>query len=214
MIKIGLTGNFYSGYDEVADIFENMKVPVFDADIVLKYIINFSGKHMQKIKSELGDDIYSLGLLDTRKFNNNSDFDKLLNIVELDIIKAYEKWRINNYNSFYTIFKSSILFERKLDKSMNFNISVYKPKNIRKDEIWTKTQMPFSTIDNILSNEMNEIGKNEKADYIIHNYSSWKQSVEKQIEHIDKSIMNKKNKNISDRFDSISIEQSVKNMFT
>ena len=76
---------------------------------------------------------------------------------------------------------------------MNFNISVYKPKNIRKDEIWTKTDMPFTTIDNILSNEMNEIGKNEKADYIVHNYINWSQTLKKQIEHINKSLMNKRN---------------------
>lgn len=193
MLKIGLTGNFYSGYDKVAELFEEMNIPVFDADLVLKYLVNFSGKHIDKIKSSLGDDIYSRCLLDTRKFNTNEEFDKLLDIVELDIFKAYEKWRINNYDSFYTILKSSILFERKIDKSMNFNISVYKPKNIRKDEIWTKTDMPFTTIDNILSNEMNEIGKNEKADYIVHNYENWSQTLKKQIEHINKSLMNKRN---------------------
>lgn len=211
MIKIGLTGNFHSGYDEVAEIFEKMNVPVFDADLVLKYLINFSNKHIKKIKSKLGDDVYSIGLLDVRKFNNNDDFDKLLDIVELDIIKSYEKWRINNYNSFYTIFKSSILFERKMDKSMNFNISVYKPKNIRKDEIYTKTDMPFTVIDGILSNEMNEISKNEKADYIVHNYKSWNQSLQKQIEHINKSLMNKENSN---RIDSMSMGSCVRNMFS
>ena len=40
MIKIGLTGNRYSGKDRVCKIFEQISIPVFQADVVLKFIIN------------------------------------------------------------------------------------------------------------------------------------------------------------------------------
>ena len=40
MIKVGLSGNRYAGKDAVSRLFEQIRVPVFDADIVLKFILN------------------------------------------------------------------------------------------------------------------------------------------------------------------------------
>ena len=179
MYKVGLTGNFYSGYNEVAEIFEAKNIPVFNADVVLKFMLNYSEKHIRKIKEKFGND-------------------KILDIVQLDLIKAYEKWRIKNYNSHYTIFKSSILFERKINTSMNFNISVFRPKTERRRELTTFTSMPPFTIDNILDNEMDELQKNGKSDYVIHNYGISKQgssefAVESQVNNINKALVKKGN---------------------
>jgi len=198
MYKVGLTGNFYSGYNEVAEIFEAKGVPVFDADVVLKFMLNYSEKHVRKIKEKFGNDIYKMCLLDTKMLNTNKDFDKLLDVVELDLIKSYEKWRIKNYNSHYTIFKSSILFERKINTSMNFNISVFRPKTERRRELTTFTSIPPLTIDNIIDNEMDELQKNGKSDYVIHNYGISQQGssefgVEAQINNINKALIKKGN---------------------
>jgi len=198
MYKVGLTGNFYSGYNEVAEIFEAKGVPVFDADVVLKFMLNYSEKHIRKIKEKFGNDIYKMCLLDTKMINTNKEFDKLLDVVELDLVKAYEKWRIKNYNSHYTIFKSSIIFERKIEKFMNFNISVFRPKTERRRELTIFTSIPPLTIDDILDNEMDELEKNGKSDYVIHNYGISKQGssefgVEAQINNINKALIKKGN---------------------
>ena len=52
MIKVGLTGNFHSGQNQVSEILEKLDVPVFDADLILKYLINYSKPHNQKIHQE------------------------------------------------------------------------------------------------------------------------------------------------------------------
>jgi len=39
MIKVGLSGNRYSGKTAVSKMFKQIGIPVFDADIVLKFII-------------------------------------------------------------------------------------------------------------------------------------------------------------------------------
>jgi dephospho-CoA kinase len=36
MIKVGLSGNRYSGKNEVCNIFRKLTIPVFEADTVLK----------------------------------------------------------------------------------------------------------------------------------------------------------------------------------
>lgn len=204
MLKVGLTGNFYSGYDNAANLFEHHNVPVFDADLVLKFMINYSEKVIKKIKGEFGQDIYLLGLLDMKKFQTNSDFDRLFKLIQLDLIKSYEKWRLKHTNSAYTIFKSSVLFERSLDTSMNFNISVFRPQNERKKDIQNLTTLPSMTIDTIISNEMDELTKNQKSDFVIHNYSSYfrdsiNMGIVNQIITIDKAIRKKVVSNLSDQ---------------
>jgi dephospho-CoA kinase len=210
MIKVGLTGNFYSGYNEVGEIFEEKGIPVFDADVVLKFMINYSPKHIEKIKEKFGDDIYKLCLLDMKRFSTSKKFDDLLDILQLDLMKSYEKWRIRNYNHFYTIFKSSILFERNLDTSMNFTISVFRPKVERRYDLKTHTSMPISTIDDILNGEMDELIKNGKADFVVHNYNNYSLSsnadyVNTQVININKALMNKSGK----RDDSTQIIKNI-----
>lgn len=205
MYKIGLSGNFYSGYDQISRMFQSQGILVFDADTILRFMVNYSPKHIKLIKQSFGDSIYNFGLLDMKLLQSNKDFDKVLDILQTDLMKAYEKWRINNWNAVYTIFKSQILFERKINQSMDFNISVYKPSIERRHEIQEKTSIPISTIDHILRNEMSELDKNQKSDFVIHNYSF--HDIKKQLENINKAIL-KKNYHSDDSY------QSVKSMFT
>jgi dephospho-CoA kinase len=163
---------------------------------------------MNKIKFTFGENIYYAGLLDLKKFDTNDKFNKLLDIIELDLVKSYEKWRIKNWNKFYTIFKSSILFERGLDKNMNFNITTFTPELQRKQDILNATQMPRETIDNILSNEMDELIKNQKATYVIHGYRGLSE-LRKSVNNVHKAIMNKNSQGVLHNDDS-----SAKNIFS
>ena len=170
MYKVGLTGNFYSGYGDVADAFEMKGVPVFDSDLVLKFMINYSESTIEKMKSKFGTSIYRQGLLDMKRFESESEMERLLDYLQLDLMKSYEKWRVKHLNKPYTIFKSSILFEKDLNQSMNFVITTYRPKVDRRKDIQSLTHLPYSKISDILDNEMDEDKKNEKSDYVIHNY--------------------------------------------
>jgi dephospho-CoA kinase len=97
-MKIALTGNYYSGQYEVSFLLRDKNVPVFDADVVLKYILNFSPKHMNKISTVFGEDYYNYGLLRLNLFKKTKDWDKLLDVVEYDLLQCYEKFRLKNKN--------------------------------------------------------------------------------------------------------------------
>jgi len=53
MVKIGLTGNRYSGKDRTARLFEQITIPVFHADIILKFILNHNFEMQHKLKPKL-----------------------------------------------------------------------------------------------------------------------------------------------------------------
>jgi dephospho-CoA kinase len=203
MYKVGLTGNHFSGQDEVAKIFEDFDVPVFDANIITKFLINFSPKHISLIKNNFGNDIYKVGLLDLNQFTTNQHFNKLLDIIEFDILSQYEKFRIKHKNDFYTIFYCDNLFERSLDKYMNFVVNSYKPSHQRQYEMKYYTSYPFPLIENIFKNEMSPFTKNSKSDYVINNFNQngdYKSDItvglENKVKDIHKKIMSKKTSDI------------------
>ncbi len=134
MLKIGLTGNVCSGMDKVGDLFKTLGVPVFDADLALKFLINYRIDVINLLKGQFGKDIYTNGIIDGSKFNT-ARFNILLDIAQIELIKLYETWRFLNKDASYTIFKSSILFERGLESIMNYSISTFLPKNDRAIEL-------------------------------------------------------------------------------
>lgn len=199
MYKVALTGNYYSGQHEVSKIFEDFNVKVFDANLVTKFLLNFSPIHTEKVKEYFGNDIYSFGLLNLNKFTNNSKFDELLDLIELDLLKSYEKFRLSNSKEFYTIFCYDFLYERHLDSHFDYKISCYRPSDYRKSDMKFLTNFSFTDIEKILDNEMSEHTKNTKSDHMIQNYNFGTNNLEdivvgleKQIKDIHKKIMNRK----------------------
>ena len=198
MLKIGLTGNYYSGQNEVSKSFENIGVKVFDADLLLKYLINYSRPHMEKVKESFGESSYNMGLLNFAKFKSNKNWNDLIDLLEFDIIKSYERFRLNHKDDLYTVFKYSFLFERRLNDSMDSVINCYRPKYLRRNDMKSLTYMDIYKIDFVLDNEMNEIFKNKKSTYVINNYIQSDLNEEKsyinldsKVQKINNSIQNK-----------------------
>src|ERR1035437_772779 len=133
MIKVALTGNRYSGKNTVIKQFKSHDVPVFDSDTVLKFIINYNNQAILKIKQEFGENSIRFGTVDPVKFDTDVKLDRLFDIVEFDLMDAYKRWLLKYPIYSYTIFKSSILFERKLERIFHFTINVFCPLKTRVD---------------------------------------------------------------------------------
>jgi len=199
MIKVGLTGNICSGYEKVGLLFKSLGVPVFDADIALKFLINYREDIIRNIKIQFGEGIYEKGAIDPNKFNTTEKFDKLLSIAELELMRLYESWRFYNKDASYTIFKSSVLFERKLNDSMNYVISTFRPRDERASSL-TRLGMKMIEAYDILDSEMDELLKNQRSEWIIHNYSD-SLSLITQVKQIHEKIESKSIKSLLDRSD-------------
>ena len=174
MIKIGLTGNRYSGKDTVSRLFEQIKVPVFNADVILKFILNFDINVNKDILDNYGEYIFTgpESMIDPKKIRSKKDFDKLVNFAEFELKRAYERFRLEHKQSVYTIFHSSILFERGWDKDMDYTINVFAPKDVRSLRCEKVTKQSAYNISELMKGEMDDLFKNKLADYTIHNYAS------------------------------------------
>ena len=172
MIKVGLTGNRYSGKDVCSKIFQQIDVPVFNADIVLKFILNYNYEINYKIRNAFGD-VFSLNgdLLDINKFSEKRKFDDLIDIIEYELLNAYDEFNKRNKQKIYTIFHSSILFEREWHKIMDYNICVFSSKEERINRCKKITNLEEYRLKQLMGSEMGDLVKNSLSDFIISNYS-------------------------------------------
>ena len=170
MIKIGLSGNRYSGKTRVANLFKQIGIPVFDADTVLRFILNYNWELLAEIKHELGSEIFQGDYLNFREIKNPEVFNNVLKLVEPDILRAYDRFN-KKQNSIYTIFHSSILFERGWDKNMDRSISIFASYTDRISRCKQLTKMGLLVINDLSKTEMDPLEKNRLSDYTIHNYN-------------------------------------------
>lgn len=173
MIKVGLSGNRYSGKNRVATLFHQIGVPVFEADVILKFIINNNYELQGEIADRIGRSCFNKeGFLDHNKIISGGNFSKILDVVEPELYKAWKKFTKKNYKSIYCIFHSSILFEREWNSGMDLNISVFSPYADRVDRCKYLTNKSISSIYDLSKREIDELDKNNLSNYVIHNYNN------------------------------------------
>ena len=111
MITLGLSGSRYSGKKTTVEVFKRIGIPVFDADLIVKFILNHNHELLSDVRREIGSDLFLNHQLDFRRLKK-STFDKVLDVVEDDLFNAFNKFcdRYERKGAIYTIFHSSLLF--------------------------------------------------------------------------------------------------------
>jgi dephospho-CoA kinase len=215
LLNIALTGSRCSGKDGIAKLFRQLGVPVFDADAVIKYILNYRQSMPDSVRKAFGREYVFGEYINPIAFDTDDKFESLINIIEFEIFEAYERFRKKHKGKQYTIFHSSIVFEKNWSKKFDRVITVFTPKQERIERYKALTGDSLQTIHVIFSNEINEIQKNQSSDFIIHNYQE-ADNILKQVENIDGIIVdyyisiNKKREVESSLFDT----QTHKNIYT
>jgi dephospho-CoA kinase len=111
------------------------------------------------------------GLLDYNKVKSSGNFDKIIDIIEPDLFNAYKRFNERNKESIYSIFHSSILFERGWNKKMHYNINIFSSTNDRLERCKYLTKKTVSSIYNLAQGEMKDIDKSKYSDFVVHNYN-------------------------------------------
>ena len=78
MLKVGITGGIGSGKSMVCQVFETLGIPVFNADLAAKYLMDKDGRLVAEIKKLFGDNIYTTEGLDRKRLSSIVFNDKAL----------------------------------------------------------------------------------------------------------------------------------------
>jgi len=194
MLRVGLTGNRYSGKNTICKIFRQIKVPIFDADVILKFILKHEFQVLGTIKDTIGDKYFNSGYLDLDLdlVNIDGKFNDVLNIVKYNIFNAYERFEKKHSGSVYTIFHSSLLFESEWYKDMDLIINVSAPfdERLKRGFLVNGIKCDYDKFDleNLLKKEKDHSFKNKLSDIIIQNYGIF--DVLDQVNKADLKVVN------------------------
>lgn len=172
MIKVGLSGNRYSGTEDICDIFRKLTIPVFESDVVLKFIINHDINVSREIRTKLKHIHNEAGYIDPKLIKTRKEAETILECAQVELMNAYNKFSEKHKTSIYTIFHSSVLFEKSWHRLMDYNIVVFCPKITRMERCRELTKNKISDISYLMRSEIDDLDKNKMANFVVHNYES------------------------------------------
>ena len=174
VLKIGLTGGIGSGKSTACEIFSELGVPIIDADIVARKVVQAGMPALQLIKEEFGEDIITKdGLLDRKKvrdqiFTNEIDRKKLENILHPVI---YERivHETENIDSSYCIISIPLLLETEaldiIDRVLIIDVS----EKLQLSRASVRDNASLNNIERIIRTQISRDNRLTAADDIINN---------------------------------------------
>lgn len=191
MIKVGITGGIGSGKSTACKVFSLLGIPVFEADIVAKQLMNTDSEIRSKLIDLFGTSVYLPDHTIDRKylagivFNNVSLLAQLSKIVHPEVHKSFDIW-CRNQQSPYILHESAILFETGFYKLMDKSIAVVANENQRIERVMKRDKITHELVKQRIKNQLNDEEKIKLADFVIGNNDH--ELIIPQIVEIDKKI--------------------------
>lgn len=191
MIRVGITGGIGSGKSTACKVFSYLGIPVFEADIVAKQLMNIDPEIRSKLIDLFGTSVYLPDQTIDRKylagivFNNASLLAQLSKIVHPEVHKSFDSW-CRNQQSPYILHESAILFETGFYKLMDKSIAVVANENQRIERVMKRDKIPHELVKQRIKNQLNDEDKIKLADFVIGNNEH--ELIIPQIVEIDKKI--------------------------
>lgn len=194
ILQIGITGGIGSGKSLICAIFHTLGIPVYDADLRARWILNNNSTLREEIIKAFGDESYTEENQLNRKYLaaqvfNNSDKVTLLNsLVHPNVGKDYENWVKAHQSYPYLVKEAALMFESSSYQALDKIITVYAPVELRIKRIQRRdTHRSEQEIRAIIGKQLPEEEKVQRADFVIYNDD--KQVVIPQVLALHKQFM-------------------------
>lgn len=176
MLKIGLTGGIGSGKSVAAGIFKVLGVPVFDADLEAKLIMEKDEQLALSIQKLFGNESYT-GKKLNRKYLADIVFNDALKLKQLNAlvhpaaIEAANDW-MNKQTAGYVVKEAALLFESGSAGYLDFVIGVHAPRELRIKRVMERDKATFEQVFARMQQQMNEEEKLKLCDFVVVNDES------------------------------------------
>lgn len=175
-LQIGITGGIGAGKSLICRIFHCLGIPVYDADGHAKELMTTDVILISNIKKEFGELSYNTdgtlnrNYLSSAVFDDSEKLSKLNSLVHPQVGADYNRWVEKHRNYPYVMKEAALLFEAGSDKLLDKVIVIHAPEELRIQRVIARD--PHRSRDQvraIMSKQMPEAQKMEKADFIILN---------------------------------------------
>jgi len=190
-IALGITGGIGSGKSTLCKVFSILGIPVFEADIVAKELLNFNTNIKKELKALFGSEVYiSENQLNRQKlaeyiFGNDDLREKVNQIVHPKVREAFNTWKAEQ-NTTYIIHEAAILFESGFYKMMDYTILVTAPEEMRIERVVDRDKISAEQVKARMEKQWSDAEKRKLATLELVNDN--KNALIPQIIEIDKRL--------------------------
>jgi dephospho-CoA kinase len=191
LITVGLTGGIGSGKSTVSNMLREKNIPIVDADIIAREILELYPDLIKKIEETFGKEFFNEeGKLRRRELGNYIFKDKILidkleNImipyIKLEIFRRMENF--SELGEKLCIVDAPTLIEHSIHENMNANILVWVDEDTQIQRVIKRDSMEKEQVYNRINAQIPLESKKEKVDFIIDNSGSLKETKD-QVERI------------------------------
>jgi len=173
MKKIGLTGGIGVGKTFVADLFQQLGIPVFNADIEAKKCMVEDEGLISTVQLAFGENIYVNGVLQKEElakivFNNKEALGKLNALVHPVVKQKFENW-CKQQTAELVIKEAAILFESGANLGLDAVICVSAAEQLRITRVQKRDGSSIEEIKSRMNKQISQAEKEELSDFIIVN---------------------------------------------
>lgn len=174
MIKVGLTGGMGSGKTMISSIFEIFGIPVFQADLTARRLLEEDEEIRTSLISWYGEGVYQEGkpdraLIASIVFRQPAQLAKVNGIIHPKVYEEYQAWLKKLAPVPFSIHEAAILFESGFNRYLDKTILVTAPEKIRIERIRLRDGLDETQISQRMENQWSDVKKSPLADYLLNN---------------------------------------------
>lgn len=173
---VGLTGGIGSGKSTIAKWFLELGIPVYNADLEAKKLMNENEKIITELTELFGEEVYQNGiynrkLVSSKVFQDKELLHQLNQIVHPEVFKHFQNW-VENQASDFVVKEAAILFESGSYKDCDWVVSVVADEEIRIKRVLKRDEISEEQIRQRINNQWTDTQRIEKSDFVIDNNSN------------------------------------------
>jgi dephospho-CoA kinase len=192
-LAIGLTGGIASGKSTVSNMFKDANIPVIDADVIAKQVVEAGEPAYHSVVETFGRSILKDdGAIDREKlgsivFQNETERKKLNGIVHPAVRREMLKQKedAERRNEPAVVLDIPLLFESNLAHMADVTVVVYVDPHVQLERLMNRNQLTKQEAEWRIQSQLPLKDKKDKADEVIDNNGSL-QSTKRQFEDLIK----------------------------
>ena len=173
MLKIGLTGGIGSGKSLVGKILEALGYPVYYSDMAAKVLVDTDSEIRTQLINLLGTEVYfdnelNRPFLAQQLFKDDQLRIQVNQIIHPKVRDAFKDW-CTSQKSPVVFNEAAILFETGAYKTMDLNLLVTAPKELRIQRVMERDKMSPAQVEERIAKQWPDEAKVELANFTILN---------------------------------------------